>query len=107
MGSSLISLSSLSLNRPLNHRGGALYPVGVPRRGKGAIEALAYRENMLDLVFILPLAGIIYLIIIPRDNSVRLKKTALEWSLLTLMATILLWGSFDGEGQFQAAIKLE
>ena len=65
------------------------------------------RENMLDLVFILPLAGIIYLIIIPRDNSVRLKKTALEWSLLTLMATILLWGSFDGEGQFQAAIKLE
>lgn len=62
---------------------------------------------MLELAFILPLAGVIFLIIIPRDNSIRLKKTALEWSLLTLMGTILLWGSFDGGGQFQGAIKLE
>jgi hypothetical protein len=35
-------------------------------------------ENMLELVFILPLIGIIYLIILPRDNTVKLKKAALE-----------------------------
>lgn len=66
-------------------------------QGKGTA-----RENMLELVFILPLAGIIHLTIAPRSNSVRLKKVALGWSLLTQMATILLWGLFDGEGQFQA-----
>ena len=37
----------------------------------------------------------------------RLKKFALEWSLLTLTATLFLWASFDGEGQFQAIKKLE
>lgn len=29
------------------------------------------------------------------------------WSLLTLTATILLWASFDGEGQFQAIKKFD
>nr|YP_004935624.1 NADH dehydrogenase subunit 4 [Eunapius subterraneus]ACY35556.1 NADH dehydrogenase subunit 4 [Eunapius subterraneus] len=62
---------------------------------------------MLELVFILPLIGIIYLIILPRDNTVKLKKAALEWSLFTLTATILLWASFDGGGQFQAIKKFE
>ena len=45
--------------------------------------------------------------LIPRDNSVRLKKPALEWSLFTLAATILLWASFDGDGQYQAIKKIE
>ena len=51
--------------------------------------------------------GIIHLLVIPRDNILRVKKTALEWSLLTLTATILLWASFDGEGQFQTIKKME
>nr|YP_001648495.1 NADH dehydrogenase subunit 4 [Topsentia ophiraphidites]ABW83857.1 NADH dehydrogenase subunit 4 [Topsentia ophiraphidites] len=62
---------------------------------------------MLELVFILPLIGILNLLIIPRDNIIKLKKTALEWSLFTLTATILLWASFDGSGQFQAIINFE
>ena len=45
---------------------------------------------MLELVFILPLMGILNLLIIRRDNLIKLKKTALEWSLFTLTATILL-----------------
>ena len=60
---------------------------------------------MLELVFIFLLIGIIHLLVIPRDNILRVKKTALEWSLLTLTATILLWASFDGEGQFQTIKK--
>ena len=51
------------------------------------------REYMLELnsfIFILPLMGIIYLLVLPRNNVEKLKKTALEWSLFTLTATILL-----------------
>ena len=62
---------------------------------------------MLELIFILPLLGIIGLLIIPRGNIVLLWKTALEWSLLTLPVTILLWAFFDVEGQFQAVKKFE
>ena len=69
-----------------------------------------FGEYMLELnsfVFILPLVGIIYLLILPRDNVEKLKKTALEWSLFTLTATILLWASFDGEGHFKTIQKIE
>ena len=62
---------------------------------------------MLELVFIFPLIGGLRLLIIPRENIVKLKKTALEWSLFTLTVTILLWASFDGEGQFQAIKIIE
>lgn len=62
---------------------------------------------MLELVFIIPLFGGMVLILTPRSNSVRLKKAALEWSLLTLTATILLGASFDGDGQFQAIKIIE
>ncbi len=62
---------------------------------------------MLELVFMFLFLGGIALILIPRDNSVRLKKAALEWTLLTLTATILLCASFDGDGQFQVIRKIE
>lgn len=64
-------------------------------------------EKMLELVFMIPLFGGIALILTPRDNSGRLKKVALEWSLLTLTATILLGASFDGDGLFQVIRKIE
>ena len=64
-------------------------------------------EYMLELIFILPLIGIFFLLITPRENIVRLWKIGLEWSLLTLTVTIFLWASFDGEGQFQAIKKLD
>nr|CAD1874631.1 nad4 [Tethya wilhelma] len=57
---------------------------------------------MLEFIFISPLLGVVNLLIIPRESILRLWKTALEWSLLTLTVTILLWAFFDVEGQFQA-----
>jgi len=48
------------------------------------------RENMLELVVLFPMMGIFNILIIIRENDIRLKKIALEWSLLTLTTTILL-----------------
>lgn len=62
---------------------------------------------MLGLVFLFLGLGGIHLILIPRDNYVALKKVALDWSLITLAATILLWASFGGDGQFQAIFKFK
>lgn len=52
--------------------------------------SLRRRENMLALVFLSILINIIYLIKTPRDNSVRLRETALDWSLLTLTGTLVV-----------------
>lgn len=60
---------------------------------------------MLNLVFIFPFVGIVLLIVTSRNKTEKLKKIALEWSLFTLTATILLWASFDGEGQIQIIKK--
>lgn len=65
------------------------------------------RESMLELVMLFPMMATLNILIIMRDNAIRLKKIALEWSLLTLTATLFLWASFDGEGQFQAIKKFE
>lgn len=51
--------------------------------------------------------GIINVMRAPRDNDVKLKRTALEWSLATLTATLILWGAFDSEGQFQTINQTE
>ena len=64
-------------------------------------------EYMLELIYILPLIGIIFLLIKPREDIVGLWKIGLECSLLTLTVTIFLWASFDGEGQFQAIKKFD
>ncbi len=45
-------------------------------------------------------------VLILGSNS-RLKKIGLEWSLFTLTATIILWGSLDGEGQFKVIKEFE
>nr|YP_001633639.1 NADH dehydrogenase subunit 4 [Negombata magnifica]CAM06604.1 NADH dehydrogenase subunit 4 [Negombata magnifica] len=62
---------------------------------------------MLESIFILPLIGILALLITPRDDIMRLWKVGLEWSLLTLTGTKLLWASFDGDGQFQVVKRLD
>lgn len=64
-------------------------------------------RKMLYLIFILPLIGLCLLLMTSRDNIERLWKIGLGWSLLTLTVTILLWASFDGEGQFQALKKFD
>ena len=62
---------------------------------------------MLGFIFLFLLLGGIHLILIPRDNNVKLKKAALDWSLITLAATILFWASFGGDGIFQAIINFK
>ena len=62
---------------------------------------------MLKSVLILPLMGMVALLITPRNEIMRLWKVGLEWSVLTLTGTILLWSSFDGEGQFKVVHRLE
>ena len=61
---------------------------------------------MLVLIFFFLFLGGVHLILITRDDNVRLKKAALSWSLIILVTTILLWVSFDGDGQFQAVVRL-
>ena len=58
-----------------------------------------FLESVLELVILFPVMGILNILI--RENDKKLKQIALEWSLLTFMATIILWISFDGEGRFQ------
>lgn len=55
-----------------------------------SLISLMLRENMLELVVLFPMMGIFNILIIIRENDIRLKKIALEWSLLTLTTTILL-----------------
>ena len=62
---------------------------------------------MLELVILFPVMATLNILIIMRENTTRSQKIALELSLLTLTATLFLWASFDGEGQFQAIKKLE
>lgn len=62
---------------------------------------------MLELVFGLPLVGILNLLLIPREELIKLKKTALEWSFLLLVVIVLLWGSLDEGGQFQEGLRFE
>ena len=65
------------------------------------------RESMLELVILFPVMATLNILIIMRENTTRFKKIALEWSLLTLTATLFFMGFFYGEGQFQAIKKLE
>ena len=46
------------------------------------------RESMLELVILFPVMATLNILIIMRENSTRFKKIALEWSFLTLTATL-------------------
>nr|YP_004581284.1 NADH dehydrogenase subunit 4 [Polycyathus sp. MFL-2011]AEG79877.1 NADH dehydrogenase subunit 4 [Polycyathus sp. MFL-2011] len=53
------------------------------------------------LFWLILLVGVISVIKAPREKKNFLKKRALEWSLLIFFSALVLWGGFDGEGQFQ------
>ena len=48
------------------------------------------RESMLELVILFPVMATLNILIIMRENTTRLKNFALEWSLLTLTATLFM-----------------
>lgn len=60
-----------------------------------------YVPPMYGCILILPLLGIIAILLVPRGEKMRLWNTALEWALLTLTGTTLLWSIFNGGGTFR------
>nr|YP_010322847.1 NADH dehydrogenase subunit 4 [Cornularia pabloi]UKP87535.1 NADH dehydrogenase subunit 4 [Cornularia pabloi] len=52
------------------------------------------------------LISIVVIVLIPRENSVKLRQQALEWSLVTFALSILLLVNFHQEAQFQHIIEL-
>ena len=64
-------------------------------------------NNELSLVFFLLFMGIINVMKVSREDNVKLKRVALEWSLATLLGALVLWGAFDLEGQFQIINRIE
>nr|YP_007476456.1 NADH dehydrogenase subunit 4 [Heliopora coerulea]AGF33132.1 NADH dehydrogenase subunit 4 [Heliopora coerulea]UKP87689.1 NADH dehydrogenase subunit 4 [Heliopora coerulea] len=51
------------------------------------------------------LISIIIIALIPRENSMKLRQQALEWSLITFALSILLLVNFHQEAQFQQIIE--
>nr|YP_010953614.1 NADH dehydrogenase subunit 4 [Galaxea astreata]WMQ77786.1 NADH dehydrogenase subunit 4 [Galaxea astreata] len=64
-------------------------------------------KNGLGLVFFLLFMGIINVMRVSREDSEKLKRVALEWSLAILISVLVLWGVFDLEGQFQIINRIE
>lgn len=64
-------------------------------------------ENLLIYISILPIIGVILLICIPSNNSKLLKITALNFSSLPFLGSLLVWAYFrQSIGQFQFVTKL-
>jgi uncharacterized membrane protein len=64
-------------------------------------------KSGLGLVFFLLFVGVINVIGVPREEGGKLKRIALEWGLVILISTLVLWGVFDWEGQFQIINQIE
>lgn len=64
-------------------------------------------ENLLVYISVLPLIGSILLIFIPSSNSKLLKITALNFSSLPFLGSLLVWAYFKQSiGQFQFVTKI-
>ena len=59
------------------------------------------RESVLELVILFPVMATLNILIIMRENTTRLKKNALEWSLLTLTATLFYGLLLTERGNFK------
>lgn len=62
---------------------------------------------MWESIIIQPLMGILALLIIPREKINLLWKVGLEWAVLILTGSMLLWLCFDRDGPFQVVKSLE
>ena len=59
-------------------------------------------QNILSVLLIFPLIGVIFLMVIPHYNHLLLKITALFFSFVTFIISLLLWVWFDeSTGFFQ------
>lgn len=64
-------------------------------------------ENLLIYISVLPLIGSLLLIFIPSSNSKLLKLTALNFSSLPFLGSLLVWAYFKQSiGQFQFVTKI-
>ena len=50
---------------------------------------------MLELLYILPVLGSVFILFIPNNNIKFIRNTALFFSLLTFLTSVILWLEFD------------
>ena len=63
--------------------------------------------NWLGLLFIILLLGILSVVATPSEDTVKLRRAALEWSIVSLMVTLVWWCTMDTGGQFQTISSTE
>jgi proton-translocating NADH-quinone oxidoreductase chain M len=56
---------------------------------------MLYFENILSLILVLPLIGTVILFFIPSSNKSLLRSTALNFSCLTFVLSLILWVFFN------------
>lgn len=65
-----------------------------------------YIENLLIYIFLSPIIGILFLLVIPSDEKNFLKVVALNASCFSFLGSLFLWGVFHkGTGAFQFVIQ--
>lgn len=65
-----------------------------------------YIENLLIYIFLSPIIGILFLLIIPSNEKNLLKIVALNSACLSFLGSLFLWGVFHkGVGSFQFVIQ--
>jgi len=63
---------------------------------------------ILLFLFLLPLIGCIIIFFIPKENSLKIKQTGLNISLLTFILSLYLWINFDNStANFQFVTKID
>ena len=63
--------------------------------------------NGPGLIILLLLIGIISVMRIPSEDTLKLRRSALEWSLAVFAATLVLWCTMDMGGQFQTIVPTQ
>ena len=68
--------------------------------------SLMYIENLLIYIFLFPIIGILFLIVVPSREKNLLKMIALNFSFFSFIGSLFLWGVFHkGTGAFQFVIQ--
>lgn len=64
-------------------------------------------ENLLIFVLLFPIFGILVLLLTPNRDEKLLKITALNFSCLSFVGSLLVWGFYQGAiGNFQFVVKM-
>ena len=77
-----------------------------PVRCEFRLELMSFFENLLVYILVFPIFGILLLLFIPSKKEKLLKIVALNFTGLSFLTSLLLWGFFQKSvGSFQFIIK--